>query len=60
VCEAILGIGGRLLRPLESAGYRPFADTIGALRATNVVMLRRAAEETGRDSSIFDYIESKD
>lgn len=34
--------------------------TIGALRASNVKQLRRAAEVNGRDGSIFDYISSQD
>lgn len=34
--------------------------TIGALRATNVTALRRAAAAHGRDASIFDYIETMD
>jgi DNA repair photolyase len=34
--------------------------TIGALRATNITALRRAAERNQRDSSIFDFIEFKD
>jgi DNA repair photolyase len=34
--------------------------TIGALRASNATALRRAAENNGRDGSIFDYIASID
>jgi len=34
--------------------------TIGALRATNTLALRRAAEKNGRDGTIFEYIDSKD
>jgi DNA repair photolyase len=34
--------------------------TIGALRASNVSALRRAAVNNGRDGSIFDYIETVD
>jgi DNA repair photolyase len=34
--------------------------TIGALRASNTVHLRRAAEINQRDSSIFDYIQGRD
>lgn len=34
--------------------------TIGALRASNAVSLRRAAESNGRDGSIFNYIASID
>lgn len=34
--------------------------TIGALRASNAAALRSAAENNGRDGSIFDYIETID
>ncbi len=34
--------------------------TVGALRATNPVALRRAAEGNNRDASIFDYIRETD
>lgn len=34
--------------------------TIGALRATNASALRAAAEQNGRDASIFDYLRDKD
>jgi hypothetical protein len=39
---------------------QPEMLTIGALRATNPAALRRAAENNGRDGSIFDYIKSID
>lgn len=39
---------------------RPEMLTIGTLRATNALALRRAAAANGRDDSIFDYISSKD
>jgi len=39
---------------------RPEMLTIGTLRATNALALRRAAVANGRDDSIFDYISSKD
>ena len=39
---------------------QPEMLTIGALRATNVSTLKRAAEKNGRDSSIFDHIDAKD
>lgn len=34
--------------------------TIGALRASNPKMLRRAAEASGRDGSIFNFIQAQD
>jgi len=39
---------------------QPEMLTIGALRASNKTSLRRAAENNGRDSSIFDYITTVD
>ncbi len=39
---------------------QPEMLTIGALRATNPTALRRAAENNGRDGSIFDYIATID
>jgi DNA repair photolyase len=39
---------------------RPEMLTIGALRATNPSALRRAAENNGRDGSIFDFIATID
>jgi DNA repair photolyase len=39
---------------------QPEMLTIGALRASNTRSLRRAAENNGRDASIFDYISTVD